>query len=327
MTPISKIPLIALPLLIASTVCSQPFTPTFQVAFYFEDAVGNRDTLLIWGDTIFPNEVYDTTAYRGEVVTETDVSKPFEVFTLPSEELFYKDIFWPGEFWYGFHPVGYNYYKNVVVHHDSLLGAESVFLLFKCAHYPIKVQWADTFFFNLAGYNLLRGSHFLPDHTRFSNQDLFPPVDFTITKFKCLRYDGSWQFHLGAQEDYNRPFEKVYGFLDTPTDTLYGLLLNFSPYFNCSEVSGVGTPEGGEGLRVFPNPAKSALNIRLPDGGLPGPGVLRVYAPGGQFMCQTPLPQQAAVCQAPMEGLPAGMYFYEITIAGRSVQRGKLIKH
>jgi len=248
---------------------AQPHSPGFQVQFYFEDALGNKDTILVSGDTIFiPGVGFDHSAYRGDTITAPDPKKKFEVFTMPVSNVLHSDlVFTPYVYYEGLNADKLAYYKNVVVHYrDTIYSVEGLFLLFKCKNYPVTVKWDYTYYDSLSGYNGMAWSHLVPDHTRYSDQDIFPGVHYTITKFKCLRYDGIWTFHLGDDEDYNRPWQKVFGFFN-PQDTLYGLLLNFSPYFNCSEVSGTENYELESAVvasaTLTPNPVSDQLRVQL----------------------------------------------------------------
>lgn len=254
---------------IAEINWAQPHSPATQVQFYFEDALGNKDSIMVSGDTILiPGVGFDYSAYRGDTVTAPNPKKKFEVFSVPISNIIYSDlVFTPYVYYNGIDASKLVYYKNVVIdYRDSLYSAESLFLLFKCKNYPVTVKWDYTYYASLQGYNGVAVSHFLPDHTRYSSPDIFPWEHYTITKFKCLRHDGIWTFHLGDDADYNRPWQKVFGFFN-PQDTLYGLLLNFSPYFNCSEVSGTENYELESSVvasaALTPNPVSDHLRVQL----------------------------------------------------------------
>jgi Secretion system C-terminal sorting domain len=246
-----------------STVFCQSF-PTYQTSFYFEDAIGNKDTIVMTSDTIFlPNEIYDSTAYRGDIVNIANINKPFEVYTIPVGDIIYSDAYLFFDLKFGINPSKYRFYRNVVT--DQ--GLENVFFLFKCQHYPISVTWNNLLFESFSNSDASKGAHFLPDHTRYSNPDIHPWSDFIIDEFKCLRYDGQWTFHLGDYQDYNRANEKVFGFMPNLQDTLFGLLLNMSPYFNCSDVSKTEEvllfANNGLNLEVNPNPTSEKITFQL----------------------------------------------------------------
>ncbi len=308
-----------LPVFIAEPNWAQPHSPAVQVQFYFEDALGNKDTIMVSGDTLLiPGQGggFDYSAYRGDTVIAPDPKKKFEVFTMPvMNVILSKLVFTPYVYYEGLDASKLAYYKNVVINYgDSLYSIEGLFLLFKCKNYPITVKWEYTYYASLPSFNMMAWSHLVPDHSRYSSPDIFPGEHYTITKFKCLRYDGIWTFHLGNNEDYNRPWQKVFGFFN-PQDTLYGLLLNFSPYFNCSEVSGGKEQAVGNNKVVFsPNPTGGELRWS----GLPAGGTVtaRVYDALGRLR----LERETAEGRVDLGDLTDGVYFVALTDgSGRTV--------
>ncbi|MCK6693650.1 MAG: hypothetical protein L6Q97_16325, partial [Thermoanaerobaculia bacterium] len=123
---------------ITETNWGQLNSPAFQTRFYFEDGVGNKDTILVSGDTIIISGVgFDYSAYRGDTVTAPDASKKFEVFTIPVANVIHSDIvFTPYVYYEGLDARKLVYYRNVVVHFkDTTKAVESLFLLFRCKNY------------------------------------------------------------------------------------------------------------------------------------------------------------------------------------------------
>ena len=297
-----------------NTNWGQLSSPAFQTWFYFEDATGNKDTILVSGDTIvIPGIGFDHFAYRGDTVAAPDPLEPFEVFSMPLYNITHSNtVFTPYVYYEGLNASKLPYYKNVVVdYQDTSETVESLFLLFKCKNYPITVKWEHTYYATLSGYHLMAWSHFLPDHTRFSDQDIFPGEHYAVTKFKCLRHDGTWTFHLGENGDYNRPWQKVFGFFNTQ-DTLYGLLLNFSPYFNCGEVSGTGNDGWEVGVvasaRVTPNPVFDHLRVQMQFTGRQA-GVLALADATGSLLQEFVFDDTGLDIRYEMAQFPAGLYF------------------
>ncbi|MCK6695837.1 MAG: T9SS type A sorting domain-containing protein, partial [Thermoanaerobaculia bacterium] len=307
----------------AETIWGQLNSPAFQTWFYFEDAAGNKDTVLVSGDTITTNEIFNYSAYRGDTVLAPDPSKKFEVYSLPVYDVMLsKLVFTPDVYYEGLNANKLVYYRNVVVDfQDTSFSVEGVFFLFRCKKYPVTVKWDHQFFASLSGYHLMGGSHFLPDHTRFSDQDVFPGEHYTITKFKYLRYDGTWTFHLGDNEDYNRPWQKVFGFFN-PQDTLYGLLLNFSPYFNCSEVSKMENDAWESGgvvasVGLTPNPTSDRLRVQMEFASWQE-GILSLSDATGRILQENTFGGAGLDIRYEIAQYPAGVYFVLLRTAGES---------
>jgi len=94
----------------------------------------------------------------------------------------------------------------------------------------------------------------------------------------------------------------------------------------CSPVVGVSAPPTPlPAFSVFPNPVQSVLKI-LPNRQYSGHGRLRLRDVAGRLVCDEQFDAQAPCSEVGVEGLPAGVYFFEVWCEGRAQRIGKIFK-
>lgn len=301
-------------LLVADLAFGQPSTPVFQTTFYFKDAMGNRDSIRVSGDTIFDNPG----AYRGEIALAPNQAKEFEVFTIPVGLL----IETPGAtagFNHGFVPVGYNFYRDVVVDGTFAFGAEYLIFLFKNKYNPVKVKWDRNFF--LQHHPGLSYSNFVPDHTAYSVPMVEPPGPGDI--YACLGVDSVFTVNVGV--DYNDPTREIFGSFTPNGPKMYGLMLLWEPYSKCTIILSDETAPETFPTRVYPNPAKDGFTLVLPPDGLPEAGFVQVFSVTGHLVRSLSIAARQERAQIQVAGLPSGLYHYNVQMGGRAVSRGKIV--
>ncbi|HHM21017.1 MAG TPA: T9SS type A sorting domain-containing protein [Bacteroidetes bacterium] len=77
------------------------------------------------------------------------------------------------------------------------------------------------------------------------------------------------------------------------------------------------------GIAVFPNPAKGMVNVLLPDGHLPQRAQIILYNPVGEIQVVEAL--RPGLNLISLDGLPPGIYFYEVKDGGVKPGSGKLV--
>ena len=94
----------------------------------------------------------------------------------------------------------------------------------------------------------------------------------------------------------------------------------------CGSIEILTTEEGGlEGgeIKIYPNPAKESFKIRYEKGDSEGKPEIRITDMMGRTIKRIEMKGEGEIVIG-TEGMPSGMYFYTISIGGKS-QSGKLI--
>jgi Secretion system C-terminal sorting domain len=290
----------------------------------FEDSDGEKDTVTIFFGSISPGEVYDSFAYRGVSVYQSNPNKPFEVFLLPYYDVVYSDAApYSEDYHQGFQTDDFHYYTKEVVLDNKPQSIEPLFLFFKCNSYPITLNWKASSWENEPR---LLGTNLLPDLTFFSSPDL-PPNVYPVTHEQCLRFDGTWTVHLGADADYNNPNDKVFGFIPGTTDTLYGLSMMEFYHGNCD--TPIGFEEGANSfkIQVSPNPASDVVKFKLDGFSLSGNVDFICYDFSGRNVLTKSIENSSdANFQLDISRLHSGIYYYNVKLADSRIFRGKFVK-
>ena len=79
----------------------------------------------------------------------------------------------------------------------------------------------------------------------------------------------------------------------------------------------------GTGTTVFPSPAKEGVNVILSDGYLPKDGRAVFYDTMGKVRLESPV--LAGWNNVRLDGLPPGIYFYEVRDGAVRLGGGKLV--
>ena len=107
----------------------------------------------------------------------------------------------------------------------------------------------------------------------------------------------------------NLPYFRLYAAQGSPCDTVWR-----------------GQPEDFAGIMMQPNPGDDLVTLHLPGDGLPQAGWLRLYSATGALVLQMEIPLKTQDLPIPTAALAKGLYFYEIRLQGKQIQRGKWIK-
>lgn len=241
--------------------------PEFGTHFYFEDAVGNRDTLFI-GFDLRAKEEYNPEF--GEDSLMVPFKEPFDVRAaqalyplLPEIKGFLSKRIITG--------AERLYFVNQPWR-DCNIGAK-VYIFVKAVHFPVTMRWDPNEF--ALGTECVQASFLTTDRL----VEILDPTEGWIRKpgkrFSCLSKADYFRFNLDpAFTKANFPSEYSYVYMrsypDHPADTVYGFGLFHvdDPYFSPCKIwvaSDDGENVGRSGF-LFPNPAKDRLTFDFPNG-------------------------------------------------------------
>ena len=245
--------------LIASFNCFTQKTAFFETTFYFEDAVGNRDSIIIGYD---PEANYEYNPDFGEEDILTPFDSIFEVRAANSNRFFWRnnDIVlskkiisnMPGLFF-----EAYNCYR----------GSFAIFFLVQTQYPPVTISWNRHDFTNYCNAWSFMTPHYTPlqDHEWYLGPYLGEEVPWA-----CMAVDSTLISELNY-EFSSEPVYRIEPIEGIGSDTIYGLMLlrsqfgNFGP--ECTKgftVSQHEVVQDESTLEVFPNPSSDIINIRTP---------------------------------------------------------------
>lgn len=306
-----------LALLLPALLAFGQIEPMFQTTIYFEDAVGNRDTIVVGYDTL-------ANAEYNPLFGEANISSPFDsVFEVRAAH----------EISFGWGEGEYILSKKIIgfaenyANFTSCYGGTSPLFFIYAKYQPITVSWDRSVFDN----DCKDGSFLTPDRM----QRMIDPwawLGMPAIRYGCLPTDSAYTFSLGDQ--YRAPMEIPYIAMQQvegnggTLDSIYGLALGFSAdwvFSPCSLV--VSTQESVPNINmteVFPNPASRQVVVQNKDG-LPIPSLF-VYDQIGRMVMECPVEKNQAAISVEVGTLSPGLYFLVQRWETGEVRVNKLVK-
>ena len=254
--------------------------PQFETTFYFEDAIGNKDSVILGYDTQIDN--YNINENFGEKEITEAFDSVFEVRALhqcDSKERTSKKII-------GFSEMAGSYYSS-----------SQIIILARIIHKPLKVSYDGTKFSEIA-----RSGSFL---THTVTKDLLGVEFIQPWEYFCMSTNEEYSFTFPDSLYKNsiqgiRYIKEIEG---NTQDTLYGIEVTFAPY-DCLYKTAT-TDLKSRILKSFPTIGNELINVILPDDFKTHQ--LRVVNMIGQFFkCDFKINNPHL--QVDISTLPAGMY-------------------
>lgn len=229
--------------------------PAYETTLYFEDAVGNKDTIVIAYDT-------EATSQIDPEFGEVGLSTPFDsVFEVRAGNVFEWNV-----------PLTkrlVTYMSNPIPGLDYCNGYTYPSIFIHALHQPVKVSWDRTFF---SGSECRAGAAII-NHVQ---DEVAGPigVDEILPVFHCMAEDSSGIFDLTEEtllEEYGSfLLHKDYPVEGQGIKTIYGLRMiieleyGYTPCYWVSSVENTDWIEPSRSLELFPNPASHLVNWSLP---------------------------------------------------------------
>ena len=313
-----RIPIILFLFLLYNFQAIGQLQPMFQTTLYFEDAVGNRDTIIAGFDTLAN---IDYNPQFGEV----DINSPFDsVF----------DVRAAHGLGFGWGEGDYTLTKKIVGGSENYLNFPSCYigetLLFfvHAKHQPITVTWEQSVFAN----NCLDGSFLTPDRM-YQMINPWNWLDMPAIRYGCSPTTSTFTFSLG--DAYRAPMEIPYIAMQAiegnggTLDSVYGVALFFSADWAFSPCSLVPTQQGpspvvAPAADLFPNPAGQQVLLSNRDG-QPIPSLF-IYDQLGKMVLDYPVEQNQGTLPVDLSRLPPGLYFLVQRWPAGEVRVNKLVR-
>jgi hypothetical protein len=206
------------------------YAQEFSFPLYFEDALGERDTLILG---------YDPTATHGidpifdEVDYGTPISDKFQIFVVPYRE-----------FWHYIYGPNYPFYtkKEIVGINQGPIGLGEIRIIYPIASLPKKISW-DKSLFNDSKH----------DYSLITNQRTIEvncimddplPIEYYLKEYDAITIENSFE-QYNTQYDYSgHLFREVY--------IAFGNIHNVSTGIDAISVVD---------FTIYPNPVKDMLQI------------------------------------------------------------------
>jgi len=280
---------------------AQP-TAQFETTFYFEDAAGNRDSVVVGYDTLATRDI-DPEFGEEEILVPFDAV--FEVraghYTWPWSEKLSKKIIERGSWTAGPPPP------------ENCLSGLRIMIYIWSLHQPIKVWWDRPIF---SGRRCYRASvllnHVLDEVAGPISPDEIPP------EYVCLAVEDSAYFDLSEEHLNNGVIfssqritiekeveglglQTIYGLRFFPASTPY----DYSP---CYWVTSTREVPAAEPVLLYPNPADATVYFRLPEG-VEAVG-WRLFGIAGALLREQreAVASEIVASEVELTGLPAGIY-------------------
>lgn len=275
-------------------VQAQP-TAQFETTFYFEDAIGNRDSVIVGYDTL---ATHDIDPEFGEMEILAPFDSVFEVraghFDWPWREKLSKKIIDRGSIAVGPNPP------------EDCYSGGRIFIFVWATHQPVKVWWDRPTFLNSRCYRasaLL--NHWVDELAGPIAPENIPPEYACLAAEDSIFFDMSEEYLTADSSMARISLEKEVQGLGE--QTIFGL--RFFPastpfdYSPCYWVTATREAAEPQGLLIYPNPTSGEVNIQLPEG--VEVLLIELYGANGALLRQQRNVQQA---QFNLSGLPSGIY-------------------
>ncbi|MCB0556772.1 MAG: T9SS type A sorting domain-containing protein [Phaeodactylibacter sp.] len=275
-------------------VQAQP-TAQFETTFYFEDAIGNRDSVIVGYDTL---ATHDIDPEFGEMEILAPFDSVFEVraghFDWPWREKLSKKIIDRGSIAVGPNPP------------EDCYSGGRIFIFVWATHQPVKVWWDRPTFLNSRCYRasaLL--NHWVDELAGPIAPENIPPEYACLAAEDSIFFDISEEYLTADSSMARISLEKevqglgeqsIYGLRFFPASTPY----DYSPCFWVTSTREADEPPG---LLIYPNPTSGEANIQLPEG--VEVLLIELYGANGALLRQQRNVQPA---QFNLSGLPSGIY-------------------
>lgn len=215
--------------------------PEFEMPLYFEDAIGNKDTLMVGYDVNATSSTLNLNF--GEVALTEPFDSVFEVRALHSAD-------WDDQM-----------SKKIIAHYDHPASypcgiSNSIYIPVMIKHLPLRVSW---------DHDLLNAS-ICRSETIMTNSPFCLMVNCELSVMESAGID---YYCLPQKHTFTEPFDnpdrlyfdtEVLGVGDT---TLGGFLLVFRPGWGCGYEVGVASVSFFSELSAYPNPAADLMHITL----------------------------------------------------------------
>ncbi len=229
-------------------LCQQ--TAFFETTIYFEDALGNRDSVVV-GHDLEANVDYNPQ------FGELDIDTPFDsVFEVRAARYFDFSSF-SGEMVLSKKIIGH---AEGSVHptYNCLPNVEPMAFFVHAKYQPITVSWDKAQFINsYCRTGTILTSHMLPMVTEFWKEE-----EGALDLTSCMAEDSTYSTYLA--DFYGFGFFRLEQVEGLGQDTAFGLLLTFvrqgTSFSPCTATVIVGTTETHEpDVKVYPNPTSGHL--------------------------------------------------------------------
>lgn len=266
--------------------------PAFQMPLYFEDAVGNKDTVVVGYDQSVDRSMHPYEKF-GEVEITAPFDSVFEVRCVP------------------FYTYDTTMMKTLIAAAEGTapnVGSNAMKIFIQVKYPPVTISYDSTVFHE----NMIPNTWFSRDFGMLlHNPEIYDEV---IGDFHCARKQSTIvdSFKLINTFKGEPLSEKYLVEGDDTLRSLPGLLMNITPfpYLDCKQ--GVSTEEVSQyrELDIYPNPVTDALNFRLPNS---GKWDYTIYDSRGNLNRESELRNTSQTkVTIPVNSLNSGVYFIRL---------------
>ncbi|MBK8702376.1 MAG: T9SS type A sorting domain-containing protein [Saprospiraceae bacterium] len=283
-------------------------TPYFEMSLYFEDAIGNRDTVIFGYDI---NASSDIDPEWGEVELTTPFDSVFEV-KIGSFDYFYKNKLTKRLI----------QDTEIVVNDSSCYIGSTGIIYVYAIHYPIKVNWDKNLLLN---NECFRGA-FIVNHITDElagpiSPDEIPPLYYCMAAVDSGYFDFTEEPSPEQIRVYINKEVEGLGIMPIP-----GLRLIVNPYWAytpCYWVTETENTRYVDGIAIYPNPVSGYFKLSdLSGGGITGP--LFIYNSTGQMVKHHTAVGLEQVID--VSGLSEGRYHVVVYMEKNRIWRGAFVK-
>lgn len=280
-------------------------TALFETQIYFEDAVGNKDTIIIGYDTA-------SSSFYNPEFGEENITAPFDsVFEVRAGH----------GISYGLRD--YVLSKKIIAHSEPIFGLpyscdqpEEIIFFIHTIHQPVKIKWESALF---DGDSCIGGT-FLT-HFATHNSVFWWQLPERENRFYCASQIDSVELLLGRENNRSQFGELYYDLLyqikGRGIDSIYGVAVGMTvprlSTFACDIITSTATVTPPTSLSVYPNPTADLLHLK--EGKLKW---LKIYNQQGQIVWQ--IVQWNKWQSIDLSHLPSGVYFLQ------ALQENKLVR-
>lgn len=299
-----------------AVLAQQPETPIWEMRFYIEDAVGNKDTLEViaaenasaseldpaWNEEIAPLPLNAT---FGAVI----VAERFDIFPEPTYQK--RTV------------IKANYIPPIDCHSFS----STIGIYIHAIHQPVTIKW-DRALFN--SERCLRSSLISNNygHDAVTLWDWFNPT-MPNNVFWCMASEDSLVIETTAEAytDVFFPITNTVEIEGMGEQTIYGVaFLGIDyPYWPCVNIVAAGEAEEAEAqLALAPNPVREEAQLAWPASH--AARWLAVWGADGRLHQQYAIAQGAHTFTLPVAALPAGLYWIVLQDEQGGILRRSFVK-
>jgi hypothetical protein len=272
--------------------------PYFEMPIYFEDGIGNKDTIVVGYDLYAQN--------CNSIIETTPMDSVFEVRAA-------KGNVFPGS-----NEISY---KRYIIDAEPTTVGDSVVIfgvpfriVASIKHLPLKISWDSTYLEDFWRHS----TFFSPDYLTHVYPDFW-----WAQRITCMAMQNSFtddfSYRVGALEGVwvtvGLPVEGQ-GIVELPA---YQLVFTWGE--QCQQAVSTKAVAGVQPILIAPNPVQDIVRLGLPmDKTYES---LRIYTPDGKEVIYTPQPTDFAIS---VGSLPKGVYFVQVVSTDRQQWVGKFLK-